>query len=171
MFSMKLTTRKPLGEISIEPYEIREYDNELDDGRSIIADICRIFEDTKEIFFEVSGFGEERWRLDCFMDLCVVIEQLPEIMSSINSNNYNFDLDFYEQGAERYIRFTDMDNDVKLVCTCLNNWKPMPDTIQMEKEKISKDIKILYETFIAYGEILCPDLMSHPMFKEWMKIN
>ena len=96
MFNIELKTIIPLNDIKTDIYDIREYDDELDDGRSVIADICGIFADTEKILFFVSGFGDKNWAVDCRFDLPTIIEQLPEILRKINNSDYNFKLDFYE---------------------------------------------------------------------------
>jgi hypothetical protein len=92
---MELKTTIPFNNIKTNVYDINEYDNELDDGRSVISDICVIFADTEKMIFSVSGFGDENWSVDCRFDLPVIIEQLPEIVSKINNKDFDFKLDFY----------------------------------------------------------------------------
>ena len=169
MFSMELRTKRPLNEIIHNECNTRQYDDELDDGRSVIVDICETFRDADEVLFVVSGFGQESWYVDCFYDLPIIIEQIPEIIRSISENNYNFGLDFYEQGIEREIQFKDNGNYVSLVCISRTDWKPVPDKIDMRKEDIKTMFEDLYKSFSSYGEVLCFELINHPMLKEWMK--
>ena len=70
-----LKTIVSLNDIKTRVCDISEYDNELDDGRSVISDICKIFADTEKIIFSVSGFGDDNWPVDCRFDLPVIIEQ------------------------------------------------------------------------------------------------
>ncbi|WP_371368295.1 hypothetical protein SRRS_19270 [Sporomusa rhizae] len=129
MFSIELKSIIPLNDISSLVYDISEYDNELDDGRSVISDICKIFADTEKIIFFVSGFGDENWSVDCRVDLPVIIEQLPEIISKFNNKDSSFNLDFYEQGIERKINFIVDKEIVSLECISRNDWVPEPSKI------------------------------------------
>jgi hypothetical protein len=167
---MKLKATIPLNDIKPNIYDVKEYDNELDDGRSVIADICEIFADTEKIQFIVSGFGDRQWPVDCRFDLPVIIEQLPEIISKIKNNDFNFILDFYEQGIEREINFEGDKDSVSLECISRNSWIPEPSKIVMEKGEVNKIFNMLYEDFLSYSKILCNDLANHYLLKEWMNI-
>ncbi|AEV66851.1 hypothetical protein [Acetivibrio clariflavus] len=170
MFNMELKAIVPLDAIKKDIYDFKDYDDELDDGRSIIKDICEIFADTGKILFSVSGFGDENWAVDCSFDLPVIIEQLPEIIRKINNNDYNFVLDFYEQGIEREIEFIDGVQFVKLICKSRNDWSPQPSEIEMSKKDICTIFMRLYESFLSLSEVLCRDLINHHLFREWMNI-
>lgn len=170
MFNMKLKVRIPLNDIKPNIYDVKEYDNELDDGRSVIADICEIFADTEKFQFIVSGFGDRQWPVDCRFDLPVIIEQLPEIISKMKNDDFNFILDFYEQGIEREIKFKCGKDSVSLECISRNSWIPEPSKIVMEKGEVNKIFNMLHEDFLSYSEILCNDLANHYLLKEWMSI-
>lgn len=167
MFSMELKTTIPLNNIKANVYDINEYDNELDDGRSVISDICEVFADTEKMIFSVSGFGDENWPVDCRFDLPVIIEQLPEIVSKINNKDFNFKLDFYEQGIEREIIFTDAEEEVNLECISRNAGVSEPSKIEMKKENISTLFRKLYKDFLLFSVVLCNNLANHRLFKEW----
>lgn len=172
MFNMELKSIVPLNDIKAAVYDVNEYDNELDDGRSVISDICEIFADTEKIVFAVSGFGDEKWSVDCRFDLPGIIEQLPEIISKINNEDFNFKLDFYEQGIEREINFTFNDEDtVVLECISRNEWVPEPGKIEMGKENVYKMFENIYRKFLLYSKVLCNDLANHHLLKEWMEIK
>jgi hypothetical protein len=167
---MKLKTKAPLNDIKAGEYYISVYDNELDDGRSVISDICGIFAETEKVIFSVSGFGDENWPVDCRFDLPVIIEQLPEIISKINNKDFNFKLDFYEQGIEREINFIDNGEVVNLECIS-RNWVPKPSKVEMRKEEISTMFKKFHNDFLLYSAVLCNGLANHYLFKEWMNIK
>lgn len=73
----------------------RAYDPELDDVRSILADVCELASDAGR--FIVAGFGQDRWAVDVSTDLLVLMEQLPEAFIAMESGA-PFAIDFYEQG-------------------------------------------------------------------------
>jgi hypothetical protein len=85
LFHIKLKYNTNSNKISKMP-TFRNYNEGLDDGRSVIQDICEIFDQTKKVDFIVSGFGQNYWPVDCQFDLPVVMEQLPQIMSLIRNN-------------------------------------------------------------------------------------
>lgn len=171
MFGMELKTIIPLNDIKTNVYDISEYDNELDDGRSVISDICEVFADTEKMIFSVSGFGDENWFVDCRFDLPTIIEQLPEIISKINNRDFNFKLDFYEQGIEREIYFINDEEVVNLECFSRNDWVPEPSKIEMRKENVSTMLIKFHKDFLLYSEVLCNGLANHHLFKEWMDIK
>ncbi|SFR69520.1 hypothetical protein [Anaeromicropila populeti] len=170
MFNMEIKTIIPLNTIKIDNCGIGDYDDELDDGRSVIMDICKIMGNTEQILFCVSGFGDDKWTVDCRFDLPIIIEQLPEIIRRINNKDFNFKLDFYEQGIEREIVFVNDVECVRLVCISRTNWIPKPNNIKMRKEEVSLIFNNLYKNFLSYSSVLCNGLANHYLFKEWMKI-
>jgi hypothetical protein len=74
-------------------------------------EICEIFHETKAVTFAVSGFRQGALPVDCWADRSVVMEQLTDILRKILQGDWHFVLDFYEQGFEREILFSE---DVRL---------------------------------------------------------
>ncbi|MFE5321642.1 hypothetical protein ACFQ88_23335 [Paenibacillus sp. NPDC056579] len=172
MFTIDLTLTKPINDISVQPYLEPKYDEELEDGRAVIVDICRIIAKTNAVIFNVSGFGQEEWPVDCIVDLPLVIEQLPEILININQDCFEFEIDFYEQGVERTIEFSELNNHkgkVQLLCKSRTDWLPNPEILEIDREIIREQIKKLHEVFLELGMRLCPNLIKNPLFIEWMK--
>jgi len=171
MFYMKLINNSSMKNKNCKTYEGISYDDELDDERSIIYEICEVFESTGCISFYVTGFGEEKWPVDCLFDLTTVIEEVPQIINKINNDNYNFVLDFYEQGIEREIVFQEHEGKVNLQCISRTEWQPIPNTITMGKEEIKKLFCDLYNDFVYNAEYFCFDLINHFALKEWLRLN
>lgn len=166
IFNMELVCKVSLNELNLNSDEVRfDYDDELDDGRSVIMEICdTVFRDTGQVDFHVSGFGQDDWRTD-MIALATVIEQLPEVIQKIKKDDYNFIIDFYEQGTEKTVVFEEEGLMVKVTCesrTGTIGWEPNPKEIKMEKEQIKSMIMNLYNKFFLIGETLCPTLINHP---------
>ncbi|MEY9092593.1 hypothetical protein [Paenibacillus sp. RC84] len=79
--------------------------------------ICDIFEISGAITFKAFGFGQNEWPVDCRIDLATVMEQVPEILKKIELNQYDFILDFYEQGMERQVALSQDKDAIKLICS------------------------------------------------------
>ncbi|OXM87397.1 hypothetical protein [Paenibacillus rigui] len=169
MFKIELRTIIPIENVYVESSEERVYDQDLDDGRSVIADICKIFGSTNKIVFYVSGFGQDIWPVDCTFDLPVIVEQLPSIIKKIKQGDFNFELDFYEQGIESTIDFIDQRDNVLVVCKSRSNWKPDPINLQMEKDDVKSLILALKNKFFEFGMELCPDLINNQLLLDWME--
>lgn len=140
---------------------------EKDCSLAVISMICDIFEISGAVTFKASGFGQNEWPVDCRIDLATVMEQVPEILKKIELNQYDFILDFYEQGMERQVAFSQDKDAVKLTCSSRTHWTSDPIFIHMKKEQISRIFEDLYNRFLEIGEILCSDLIHDPMLKEW----
>lgn len=149
--------------------EERSYDLELDDETSVIFDICDVFEE-REIKFIVSGFGQDKWPVSCRFDLPGIIEVIPEIVNKIKLKEYNFKLDFYEQGIEREIIFNEVGNSVRLECFSRTKWSPVPSTIDMDKNELYRIFVTLYEDFISYSNIFCSNLINKALLANWIKL-
>jgi len=149
-------------------YRHNENDKEFNDSLSILYNICENFEQCGKIFFEVGGFGQDSWPVDCRFDLLSVIEQVPDIVRKIRRNQYNFVLDFYEQGIERKIVFKDNYSNIEMSCESRLGWNPDPKKITMDKEAIKNIFIKLYEDFLLCARSLCKNLIEQPLLKEWM---
>lgn len=171
MFNIELKTKVPLNEIEPRITTNKKYNDILEDGRAIIEDICEYFEDTKKVLFQIYGLDNIKWKVDCHFDLVVVIEQLPEIISKIRKGNYNFKLDFYEQGIERLLVFSNNNNANEVILKDINkvNKNEIKETY-IKKEKIFEIFNNLYNNFLLYSEVLCSDLSNNKLLKSWMKI-
>ncbi len=166
MFEMYLTKVGLTKEVT-ENFIDTIYDLELDNQNSVILDICEIFHYAGNIKFVVSGFGEDEWNLSCLMDLPCIIEDLPYILSKIKAKDYNFDLDFYEQGVQRKITFVASGDSVTLKASSWIDWEPNPSETTMNKADIDKMIINLHTDFATYGKELCEHLILNQMFADW----
>ena len=72
-------------------------------------EMCKVMNRTNEIEFYIKGISyKERMtglRLSVDWDLAVMLEQLPDVLRKISDNDYNFRIDFYEQGSELFLQF------------------------------------------------------------------
>ena len=168
MFDMKLIVLSEYKVNKRTNTELKEYDLMLDDGRSVIADICEIFHESKKIKFHVSGFGQDSWPVDCLYDLTSIIEQIPRILKDIAEDESNFILDFYEQGIERTINFNLIEDNYILTCESNTDWNPIPQVITIKKQKIEIMLEQLVKYFLEYAGALCPFLSKQPLLVEWM---
>lgn len=100
-------------------------------------------------FTEEKNYDSE-WPFDCIFDLPGIMEDVPEIIKKVNQDDYNFKLDFYEQGVEQEIIFEDNGNDVNLTCVSRTNWRPNPRVIVMNKQDINRQFTSLYKNFGLY---------------------
>jgi hypothetical protein len=165
MFEIRLLRSGLLKE---EPFCDRAYDEALDDYRSVLADICRIIQDTELVKFHVSGFGEDNWSVDCKVDLLGIIEQIPEIIRKIINNCFNFDLDFYEQGVERELVFEERHDAIYVSCKSRTRWKPNPEKIVMDKAEIKYIFFKLYREFFDIAHVICKNLLLHPLMENFI---
>ncbi|MGW9125603.1 hypothetical protein ACWGPW_11420 [Paenibacillus chitinolyticus] len=166
IFDLKLLVNEPLTTKELNKEEL-VCDLENDCAVAVISMICDIFEISGAVRFKVSGFGQNEWPVDCRTDLATVMEEVPEILKKIELNQYDFILDFYEQGMERQVTFSPDKDAIKLTCSSRTYWTPDPVFIHMKKEQISRIFEDLYSRFLEVGEILCIDLIHDPLLEEW----
>lgn len=142
---------------------------ELDDVVAILISICEVFELSGMVLFVVSGFGQEKWPVDCRTDLATIIEQIPDILEKVRRGIFSFKLDFYEQGIERQLVFEEKGALVKISCKSRTNWTPTPSTIHMEKVDVSKMFENFNSNFLEFTSVLCSDLVNNPLLEAWKK--
>ncbi|MCY9591892.1 hypothetical protein PC41400_09145 [Paenibacillus chitinolyticus] len=166
IFDLKLLVNEPLTRKELNKEEL-VFDLEKDCALAVTSMVCDIFEISGAVRFKVSGFGQKDWPVDCRTDLSTVMEQVPEILKKIELNQYDFILDFYEQGMERQVAFSPDKDAIKLTCSSRTHWTPDPVFIHMKREQISRIFEDLYNRFLEVGEILCSDLIQDPLLEEW----
>ncbi|MBM6388010.1 MAG: hypothetical protein JSY10_29370 [Paenibacillus sp.] len=142
---------------------------ELDDVVAILISICEVFELSGVMSFVVSGFGQEKWPVDCRTDLATIIEQIPDILEKVSKGIFSFQLDFYEQGVERLLVFEEEGGLVRVTCISRTNWIPNPKTILMDKVEVSTLFENFCMNFLEYSLVFCTDLANNPLLENWKK--
>lgn len=144
----------------------RSYDPEEDDVRSILIDICHSIEG--QVDFKVSGFGQDRWPVDTSTDLAVFLEQLPNAIRALK-NRQPTNIDFYEQGIERYLKISQSDDcDIyQIFCASNTNWKPNPETEKIHITELLKILSAAKDNFLQIINEISPSLTNHPWITEW----
>lgn len=154
-----------LKEIVKEDIVVRDYDPDEDDVRSILMDTCRDLASFGE--FMVSGFGQEKWPVDVGTDLSILLEQLPDVISAINSRRPT-EINFYEQGVERNIVFVPSGENYIATCESQTMWQPSPETIVIHNTVLKEMLVSVQFTFMIGLEKLSPSLPKHKWILEWL---
>lgn len=143
------------------------YDDELDDVRSILRDVCRIMEDMCCIQFRVMICTSIPWPVTIQTDLCVVMEQLPDVLKAICSHSVA-KIEFYEQGIERSVLFIPREDRMLVQCKALVAMNLCPlDTMILDRRIVVDELAALARDFVSFAEICCSQLAHHPWFREW----
>jgi hypothetical protein len=133
--------------LPVEPEGV--YDEELDDIRSIVMDICEALADTNAFDFTVSGFGQSRWPVDVRTDLATVIEQ----------------------GVERSLEFVPSGLSYDVHCRSRTSWQPHPDVERIDAAVVLAMLVKLQRTFAAIVERLLPKIAAHEWFRRFMPME
>jgi hypothetical protein len=164
---MELVLEESTDNVLVEEEIISDF--ELDDVVAVLISICEVFEQSEMVSFVVSGFGQEKWPINCRTDLATVMEQIPDIIEKISEETFSFQLDFYEQGVERQLVFEQEGELVRVTCISRTNWLPTPSVIFMERVEVSTMFENLYNNFFEFSSVLCVDLVKNPLLKDWKK--
>ena len=73
---------------------------EFEEIQEMFFFICDYLGENDSCIFHVSGFGEEKWVVDVYVDMMCFLEQVNAAILAINIDS-NFEIDFYEQGLQR----------------------------------------------------------------------
>ena len=118
---------------------------------------CRALAATGGVSFQVEGFGQDRWPVDVETDLAVVLEQLPAVLSGLRKLGEPFQLNFYEQGIERYLTGTRNGDEVRFECMSLSlRWSPNPSIEVVDLVEAERMFHELRRTYVAAVERVCP---------------
>lgn len=167
VFTMRLEATEPgfqpSGEASYD------YDEQLDDVRSVIADACELLAMSEGIAFVVHGFSDQAWSVDVATDLAVVLEQLPEALEALREAS-DFTIDFYEQGVERALDFHGEGEEIEIECRSGHRtWRPDPQTITIRRDELTRMLRRLAEDFCKLLGSVCQELAEHPWLREWKR--
>ncbi len=168
MFKMALVIRD---ESKLSPVDIdgEGYSEELDNELTVLSDVCDALHEINAVAFNVAGFGQDVWPVDVRTDLLTILDQIPDALSAMRCNE-QFTLDFFEQGIERKLTFIIL-NDQRLTvrCTSRTEWVPDPVSYEMPKSEMQFMKSQLARQFLRLSRQVCPKLVRHPYFFEWIK--
>jgi hypothetical protein len=146
----------------------RTYDPELDNVLSILSEACEELASEPSIKFRVVGFGQDPWPVDVLTDLPIVIEQVPKAIGALRAGQ-PFNLDFVEQGVERWLSGVPTGDRVLLTCRSGTRWEPSPPTIEIGKSELLAMLRELLRSFNTLFAACWPWSASHPWIREWLR--
>lgn len=124
----------------------------------VIWEMCKVMNKTNEIEFYIKGISyQERMtgiRLSVDWDLAVLLEQLPDVFRKISDNDYNFRIDFYEQGSEFFLLFSSDESEIVDITYNSYSGNVTCSTL-VEKSKLNAMLKRLYKDFIFLSKTIC----------------
>jgi hypothetical protein len=146
---------------------LRTYDPELDDIRSILGDVCERVPEGGGTFV-ISGFGQDPWPVDVRTELTVLLEQLPDALDALQSHA-PFELDFYEQGLQRKITFAPLGTDYLASCQSYGNWQPAAVVERIDSASLFLTLMAVQREFMRFLRQSFPGLARHPWVQEWIR--
>lgn len=146
---------------------LRTSDPEVDSIESLLAEACEALADSERVVFLVEGFGQSPWPVDVRTDLLTIVEQLPEFLEFLQSTGDSGELDFYEQGVQRLLRFEKHGPQVRVECTSGTKWQPTPAIEMMPLKELAGMASELAVDFVSSVRKACPEIAGHPWFQEW----
>lgn len=147
--------------------DVRLYDIELDDLGSVLHDVCCLLEDMCEIEFHVRVCTEEYWPVTVRTDLCVVMEQMEDLLDGLERNQYGR-LDFYEQGIERMVLFSKKKEKFEVRCEdMIEKTKSVSKILVTSPNIVLEELCTLVRDFLGTTRSCCPLLADHLWFLEW----
>ena len=173
MFNITLIAVKDLKFVDEKTLLHESYYTSLDEADSceeLLSLICSQIQDDNTHTFKVEGFDQIQ-SVDCRTDLLCVIEQIPEILANITNRNFNFNLDFYEQGVEKILEFKDNEKYVKVLCRDMLSGNLIFKENNVSKKCLEDMFKNIYDEFLKVTQIMCPYILNHKQFYSFLKIK
>jgi len=167
MFRMKIVADQLTRAVGDE--QPRTYHPEVDSIESLLADACEALADSERVTFVVDGFGQSPWPVDVRTDLLTIVEQLPEFLEFLQSADTIGELDFYEQGMQRSLRFEKHGAQVRIACTSGTKWQPSPAVEVMPLNELASMAFALAVDFVFIVRQACPTIANHAWFEAWTK--
>lgn len=148
--------------------QLRDYDPELDDIRSILHDVCVELKNQK-VEFNVINPTEGEWPTDVFSDFKMIVEQLPAFLHFLSSEDLkSFDLGFWEQGIQRILEFRRIGSRLELNCTTFSLTPPVVQTSLEDAGYWLTMTTALWNRFYNSVKALMPSAILHPWWREWV---
>lgn len=170
-FKIELKTYNNLSKNDI--YLHKTYNDDFDNYISVLIDICDLLKASRAVKLTVDGFNGLDWNLACDWDLLCIAESFDETLYNMVNKNYNFSLEFFEQGIERVLEFKAIDfNLVEINCLSFVNREPLAEKIFINGSALKIMIVQLVKDFIGAASQVCGYLLDVPLIKEYLnKIN
>jgi hypothetical protein len=147
--------------------EVHAYDDELDDITSVLHDACEILSESKHVRFVVHGFSEEAWRVDVWLHLSVLLEQLPTAIARLRAAE-PCTIDFYEQGTERRLDLSGAGDIVEVTCVSRHaRWQPVGGPVMLGRAELVKMLLAVADDFYGLIHTACEELANHPWMLAW----
>jgi hypothetical protein len=140
------------------------YNEEEDDVRSILMDVCNLL--ASKLSFSVSGFGQAVWPVDASADLPIFMEQLPSVLNAL-IEGHSGQIDFYEQGLERSLIFSIEGDACRVTCQSWSSWQPNPAEESLELGKLQEMLAGVKVAFLGAMRAAFPALRDHPWVLIW----
>jgi hypothetical protein len=135
-----------------------------------LAAQCAALSDSGAVRFSVSGFGDEHWPVDVRTDLAVILEQLPEVSAGLREDGKVFQLNFFEQGIERYLTGKREGTNVTFECTTMNRrWRPEPTVETMPLADARTMFQSLVDNYCRAVTRVCPWTTDEQVFQSWKR--
>ncbi len=135
----------------------------------VLGGQCEALEATGAVRFHAGGFGQSTWPVDVRTDLAVVLEQLPEVMHGLRREG-EFQLDFFEQGIETYLRCVRTGSLVAIECSTFKmDWTPEPSVESLLAIELDEMCRTLRATFSSAVERVCPWFSEGPAYQRWIE--
>lgn len=133
----------------VDTEKLPKFDSDLDCIESMLMNVCEQIDNDKECEFQISGFGESRWPVDVDTDLVTFLEQLPLAIRQV-SRKKSFSIDFYEQGIERVLMFSHVDEEWIVKCESKTDWNPSIELYSFSSKELENMLDSNMTNFLNY---------------------
>jgi hypothetical protein len=147
----------------------REYDEELEDVRSILADVCGALQSCGAEFI-VKSPELGAWPVDG-LDLAVFLEQVPEFIQFLKGRGGDlFRLDFYEQGIQMNLELRRNGDVLAVTCSSFGGEVYSEHSICSLTKWREMTIGLLND-FYSTAAVVAPSHVRHPWWIKWVEAS
>ena len=136
----------------------------------VLMEICdELQRYSEQIAFSITGFEKDWSLLDIETDLCMLMEDLPDLVNFINNSDIEeYQFGFPEQHLQRILTIKRFDGSFKIVCS---DWlaKSSEQSVEIIPEQDLRQLlhKLVYDVSIVIKKI-CPSAFSNSFFQDWL---
>jgi hypothetical protein len=165
MFLMKISGCIP---DDFDPRDFQPIELDCNNFLSIVGHVTTILEELGTVSFLVEGFGDDRWPVDVGTDLCVVLEQLPDLWAWLSEDRKEcFELDFFEQGMARKLVLVPSKGNLAAwgmpSYITADPWNPEVWVEVMSRDYLREQVRDLWAGFVAFAESVCLSIVRQQL--------
>lgn len=143
------------------------YVDALHEVSTMLSDICMAIGEAGGGIFDFTCLGQ-RWPVQVSTELCILLEQLPQVLLQLGERDVTCSIEFYEQGLCRTIRISGTGENLCLACESTDDCgEPPKQQGSISRTKLIRQLTSARDELMRFLESRAPSIAAHPWLRRW----